>query len=175
MEHLHIPLPEVAQANRAVKQPPFWIINPRSRFTSEEGAFWLRIIANKESKFYNCLHALPEATVSLFADLVEADPLPANPHTELRSRLAAHQLTNIQWVEQLSASRPSLLRSCCSYWRRCCAYASGARRKTPSSTACSSTSCPGSFASPSPRQTWRQAGVGRQRGPIHRPQQQAGS
>jgi hypothetical protein len=28
-----------------------------------EGAFWLRNIANKESKFYNCLHALPKATV----------------------------------------------------------------------------------------------------------------
>ncbi len=33
---------------------------------------------------------------------VEADPLPANPYTELRRRLlAAHQLTDIQRVEQL--------------------------------------------------------------------------
>ncbi len=46
------------------------------------------------------LHALPEATVSLIADLVEADPLPANPYTELqRCLLAAHQLTDIQRVE----------------------------------------------------------------------------
>jgi hypothetical protein len=34
--------------------------------------------------------------------LAEADPLPANPYTELRRRLlAAHQLTDIQRVEQL--------------------------------------------------------------------------
>jgi hypothetical protein len=64
----------------------------------------------------NCLHALPEATVSLIADLVEADPLPANPCTELRRRLlAAHQLTDIQRVEQLfnlpplAAQKPSEL------------------------------------------------------------------
>jgi hypothetical protein len=40
--------------------------------------------------------------VCLIADLVEADPLPENPYTELRRRLlAAHQLTDIQRVEQL--------------------------------------------------------------------------
>ncbi len=89
-------------ANRAVKLPPFWTANPRAWFTSAEGAFRLRNIADKESRFFNCLHALPEMTVSLIADLVEADPLPANPYTELRRRLlAAHQLTDIQRVEQL--------------------------------------------------------------------------
>jgi hypothetical protein len=88
--------------NRAVKLPPFWTANPRAWFTSAEGAFRLRKIADEESRFFNCLHALPEATVSLMADLVEADPLPANPYTELRRRLlAAHQLTDIQRVEQL--------------------------------------------------------------------------
>jgi hypothetical protein len=54
--------------------------------------------------------------VSLITDLVEADPLPANPYTELRRRLlAAHQLTDIQRVEQLhnlpplGAQKPSEL------------------------------------------------------------------
>jgi hypothetical protein len=38
---------------------------------------------------------------------VEADPLPANPYTELRRRLlAAHQLTDIQRVEQLHSLPP---------------------------------------------------------------------
>jgi hypothetical protein len=102
--------------NRAVKLPPFWTANPRAWFTSAEGAFRLRNIANVESRFFNCLHALPEATVSLIADLVEADPLPVNPYTELRRRLlAAYQLTDIQRVEQLfnlpplAAQKPSEL------------------------------------------------------------------
>jgi hypothetical protein len=87
--------------NRAVKLPPFWTANPRAWFTSVEGAFRLRNIADEESRFFNCLHALPEATVSLIADLVEADPLLQNPYTELQRRvLAAHQLTDIQRVEQ---------------------------------------------------------------------------
>jgi hypothetical protein len=103
-------------ANRAVKQLPFWTANPRAWFTSAEGAFRLRNIADEESRFFNCLHALPEATVSLIANLVEADPLPANPYTELRRRLlAAHQLTDIQRVEELhnlpplAAQKPSEL------------------------------------------------------------------
>ena len=88
--------------NRAVKLPPFWTANPRAWFASAEGAFQLRNIADERSRFFNCLHALPEATVCLIADLVEADPLPENPYTELRRRLlAAHQLTDIQRVEQL--------------------------------------------------------------------------
>jgi hypothetical protein len=88
--------------NRAVKLLLFWTANPRAWFTSAEGAFQLRNIADEESRFFNCLHALPEATVSLIADLVEADPLPQNPYTELRRHLlAAHQLTDIQRVEQL--------------------------------------------------------------------------
>jgi hypothetical protein len=102
-------------ANRAVKLPPFCTANPRAWFTSVEGAFRLRNIADEESRYFNCLHALPETTVSLIADLVEADPLPANPYTELRHRLlAAHQLTD-QRVEQLfnlpplGAQKPSEL------------------------------------------------------------------
>ena len=88
--------------NRAVKLPPFWTANPRAWFASAEWAFQLRNIADERSRFFNCLHALPEATVCLIADLVEADPLPENPYTELRRRLlAAHQLTDIQRVEQL--------------------------------------------------------------------------
>jgi hypothetical protein len=81
--------------NRAVKLPPFWNADPLAWFTSAEGRSGC-------ATFFNCLHALPEATVSLIADLVEADPLPQNPYTELRCRLlAAHQLTDIQRVEQL--------------------------------------------------------------------------
>jgi hypothetical protein len=102
--------------NRAVKLPPFWTANPRAWFTSAEGAFRLRDIADEESRFFNFLHALPETTVSLIADLVEADLLPQNPYTELRRRLlAAHQLTDIQRVEQLfnlpplEAQKPSEL------------------------------------------------------------------
>jgi hypothetical protein len=72
--------------NRAVKLPPFWTANPRAWFASAEGAFQLRNIADERRRFFNCLHALPEATVCLIADLVEADPLPENPHTELRRR-----------------------------------------------------------------------------------------
>jgi hypothetical protein len=88
--------------NRAVKPPPFWTANPRAWFTSAERAFRLHNIADEESRFFNCLHALPEATVSLITDLVEADPLPVNPYMELcRRLLAAHQLTDIQRVEQL--------------------------------------------------------------------------
>jgi hypothetical protein len=71
MEHpeQHVDAPPAA--NRAVKLPPFWTTNPRAWFTSAEGAFRLRNIADEESRFFNCLHALPEATVSLIADLVE--------------------------------------------------------------------------------------------------------
>jgi hypothetical protein len=76
-------------------------------FTSAEGAFRLRNIADEESRFFNCLHALPEVTVSLIADLVEGDPLPQNPYTKLRRRLlAAYQLTDIQRVEQLHNLSP---------------------------------------------------------------------
>jgi hypothetical protein len=71
-------------ANRAVKLPPFWTTNPRAWFTSAEGAFRLRNIADEESRSFNCLHALLETTVSLIADLVEADPRPANPYTEIQ-------------------------------------------------------------------------------------------
>jgi hypothetical protein len=91
-------------ANRAVKLPPFWTANPRAWFTSAEGAFRLSNIADEESRFFNCLHDLPETTVSLIADLVEADPLPTNPYTELRRRLlAAHQLTDIQAYDMVAA------------------------------------------------------------------------
>jgi hypothetical protein len=55
-------------------------------------------------------------TVSLIADLVEADTLLTNLYTELRCCLmAAHQLTNIQRLEQLfnllplAAQKPSEL------------------------------------------------------------------
>jgi hypothetical protein len=85
-------------ANRAVKLPLFWTANQRAWFTSEEGAFLLCNIANEESRFFNCLHTLPEVTASLIADLVEVDPLPPNPYTELRRHLlAALKLTSRGW------------------------------------------------------------------------------
>ncbi len=62
-----------------------------------KGAFRLRNFADEESRSFNCLHSLPEVTVGLIVDLVEADPLPQNPYTELQRRLLAdHQLTDIQ-------------------------------------------------------------------------------
>jgi hypothetical protein len=143
--------------NRAVKLPLFWTANLQAWFTSAEGAFRLRNIAVEESRFFNCLQALPETTVSRIAILVEADPLPQNPYTELRrSLLAAHQLTDIQRVEQLhnlpplAAQKPSS-----ELLAEMLPCVPGARRTTPSSTACSSTSFPGSSASFSRRRTWR--------------------
>jgi hypothetical protein len=60
-------------------------------FTSAKGAFRLHNIAIEESRFNNCLHATPEATVSLIADLVEADKLltklPADKHPAVRAAL----------------------------------------------------------------------------------------
>jgi hypothetical protein len=83
-------------ANRAVKLPPFWLANPAAWFTTVDGTFELRGIVDERSKFFNTLHALPEATIVLIADLVEAVPLPAAPYTDLRRRLlAAHQLTDL--------------------------------------------------------------------------------
>jgi hypothetical protein len=143
---------DARSANRAVKLPLFWTANLRAWFTSVEGAFRLHNIPDEESRFFNCLHALPETTVSLIADLVEADPLPVNPYTELRRRLlAAHQLTDIQRVEQLFNLPPlaaqklsELPTEMLRLWRT-----------KPSSIACFSTSCPGSSASFSRRWTWR--------------------
>ncbi len=39
----------------------------------------LHNITDEERRIYNCLHTLPEATISLIANLVEADPLPVSP------------------------------------------------------------------------------------------------
>jgi hypothetical protein len=50
---------DTTPANRAVKLPLFWTANPRAWFTSAEGPFQLHNIANEESRFFNCLHALP--------------------------------------------------------------------------------------------------------------------
>ncbi len=64
-----------APANRAIKLPSFWPANPRAWFTTAEGTFELWGIADERSRFFNSLHALPEATVVLIAGLVEAVPL----------------------------------------------------------------------------------------------------
>ena len=93
--------------NRAVKLPPFWPANAAAWFRTVESMFELRGIVDERSKFFNTLHALPEATIVLIADLVEAEPLPPLPFTDLRRRLmTAHQLTDIQRVEQLNCLPP---------------------------------------------------------------------
>jgi hypothetical protein len=63
------------------KLPPFWPTNPRAWFATVEGKFLLRDIYDAPARFYkyNCLQALPETTFILFANLVEANPLPADP------------------------------------------------------------------------------------------------
>ena len=121
-DQIQVPAPvaDAAQpqhpVNRAVKLSPFWPANPAAWFRAAEGSFVLRGIDDELARFYNVLHALPEATVTLVADLVEAEPLPANPYTELRRRLlAAHQLTDLQRVNKiielspLAAQKPSEL------------------------------------------------------------------
>ncbi len=68
MEAHQIPIP----VDRAVKLPPFWPAN-------QPGGLVRKNIADKESCFFNCLYALPVATVVFIADFVEAVPLPVNP------------------------------------------------------------------------------------------------
>jgi hypothetical protein len=57
-------------ANKEVKLSPFWSANPAAWFTTAEGAFKLRGIADERSCFYNFLHAFPETTVVLITALV---------------------------------------------------------------------------------------------------------
>jgi hypothetical protein len=61
-----------------VPPAPFLPANPAAWFITAEGSIRLSNIADVESRFYNVLHALPEPTVVLIADLVEAVLLPAN-------------------------------------------------------------------------------------------------
>ena len=102
--------------NREVKLTPFWPTNPAAWFAAAEGKFFLRGLDCERARFYNCLHALPESTITLISDLVEADPPPATSYTALKARLlTAYQLTNIQRVEMLfnlpplGAQKPSEL------------------------------------------------------------------
>jgi hypothetical protein len=91
-----------APRNHEVQLPPFWPANTASWFRAVEGKFLLRGIEDERVKFYNVLYALPEATVVRIADLVEQDPLPADCYEALKRRLlAAHQLNDMQRVEQL--------------------------------------------------------------------------
>ncbi len=86
--------------NREVKLTPFWPSNPEAWFSAAEGKFYLRGIDDELARFYNCLHALPEATVSIISDLMARPP--ANPYTALKARLmTAYELTNIRRVELL--------------------------------------------------------------------------
>jgi len=63
----------------AVKLPPFWPANIATWFTTIEGTFKLRNITSQLARLFNTLHALPETTLVLIADLVEADLPPAEP------------------------------------------------------------------------------------------------
>ena len=99
-----------------IKLPPFWTANPRSWFVQAEGQFFLRGIVDELTRYYIVLAALPEDTVTLVADLVEADVPPPAPYTELRRRLLqAHTLSPYQQVEVLNdhpalgSQRPSEL------------------------------------------------------------------
>jgi hypothetical protein len=71
MEDLDDNVP-ITPANKAFKLPPFWPTNPWACFTTAEGTFNLKGISDELSRFFNCLHAFPEATVVLIANLVEA-------------------------------------------------------------------------------------------------------
>lgn len=90
------------------KLAPFWVNNPGAWFAQAEGQFHLRAVVAELDRYYLVLAALPEATVELIADLVEAPVLPATPYTELRRRLLqAHTLSSYQMVEQLN-NHPAL-------------------------------------------------------------------
>jgi hypothetical protein len=88
--------------NNSVKLPAFWPANIAPWFASVEGIFELRNITSQRARYFNVLAALPEATVVLVADLIETNPLPADPFDRLKARLVtAHQLKDIQRVEKL--------------------------------------------------------------------------
>jgi hypothetical protein len=87
-----------------VKLPPFWPSNAAAWFANADGQFALRGITDQRIKYYNALAALPEATVNLVADLIEAEELPEDVYTQLRARLfGAHQLSDYQRVEAMFA------------------------------------------------------------------------
>jgi hypothetical protein len=94
--------------NRAAKLPPFWLANPAAWFTTADGTFKLWVITDKGSRFFNCLHTLLEAGMVFIDDhLLEVVPIPANTYTELCCcLLAAHQLMDIQGVEQIHQMSP---------------------------------------------------------------------
>jgi hypothetical protein len=104
-EQLQLPVAPAAPAvpvNNSVKLPAFWPANIAAWFASVEGIFELRNITSQRARYFNVLAALPEATVVLVADLIETNPLPADPFDWLKARLVtAHQLTDIQRVEKL--------------------------------------------------------------------------
>ena len=119
MENVEDQHAQQQHVNRAVKLPPFWPANAAAWFRTVEGTFELRGIVDERSRFFNTLHALPEATVVLIADLVEAEPLPPLPFTELRRRLMSpHQQTDMQRVEHSTACRRWGRRSLQSCWQR---------------------------------------------------------
>jgi len=98
-------LQQQQRPNREVKLTSFWPSNPEAWFSAAEGKFYLRGIDDELAQFYNCLHALPEATVSIVSDLVARPP--ANPYQALKARLmTAYELTNIKRVELLFNLQP---------------------------------------------------------------------
>ncbi len=85
-----------------MKLPPFWPTNPAAWFATVKRKFFHSGIDDEPARFYNCLQALPEATVILISDLLEANLLPAASYTALQAHLmTSDQLTNIQHVEML--------------------------------------------------------------------------
>jgi hypothetical protein len=104
MDNMDLEPPAGAGANLTVKLPPFWPTNAAAWFANADGQFALRGITDQRIKYYNALACLPETTINLIIDLVEAEEVPADAYTQLRARLfGAHQLSNYQKVEAMFA------------------------------------------------------------------------
>jgi hypothetical protein len=145
-------------ANRMVKLPPFCATNLRSWFTSAEGAFQLRNIADEESRTPGfttaCMLSLRQQSASLqtwWRPIRSWQTRTRSFAVEVWLRIRRRIFSG--WSSS-SASRPSLHGSRRSSLQRCYASVPGARRTSPSSPAYSSTSCPGSPTSCFRRRTW---------------------
>ncbi len=112
----------------------------------QPGGLIRKKIADKESYFFNCLHALTVATVVIIANLVEAVPFPVNP-SWLRRRCRTFSRHGTA-PPAAAAGQPEAVAGMLRLCPRC------QERTTPSSIAFFSTSCPGSSTSCSPKWIW---------------------
>jgi hypothetical protein len=93
----------------------FWPANPVAWFAMAEGQLIIRGVTDEAMRYYHMLPCLPESTTNLVMDFVGGH-LPENLYMQLKARLlAAHQLMDFKWVEQifqllpLGAQKPSEL------------------------------------------------------------------